>query len=235
MAEDKTNSAANDPSNPLSIAGHYNYTDRTLIDGLISAKYFVDYGFVTAVNSDKTVNVTHAIKQVMLDGTVMPDTQTSNVEVLFPQSASFGQSWTIAVGDLMMLVGFKDLVHLVASATNSSVPPVFSHYNTSNLKAIPISTKNALNPVCLFYESAGKIVLQNQSQSLMALIKSLIDEIKAINTKITNTTDVTTITAPPGGGPCYGSLTIPALAISSSDQSNLSTIESNFQQLLADS
>jgi len=111
-----------------------------------SSLFMVDYGVVTKINSDKTIDVQHVVNPVSINGTVLPPYKTTSVEVMYPQSACFGAYWPINVGDVVLLLGTKDFVSKTADVTAdvTGVPPkIFSHYQQRNLKAIPLSGKSS--------------------------------------------------------------------------------------------
>ena len=68
------------------------YTDRTLIESIVSSFFILDYGFIKTVNADKTVDVTHAKQLKTLDGKSLPATVTKNVEVLTIAGSGFSTS-----------------------------------------------------------------------------------------------------------------------------------------------
>ena len=117
----------------------YNLGD--IIRQNINAAFIVDYGVVTAVNSDKTVNVTHSALLTYINGDIAKPTTTNNVEVLFPASASFGQTWPIAKGDGVLLVGLKNPV-MTTEGIEAPTQPLseYPHYVQDTLKAIPLQT-----------------------------------------------------------------------------------------------
>ena len=47
-------------------------SDKDLIINILNNFFIVDYGYINKVNPDKTVNITHAAKPVLLDGTELP-------------------------------------------------------------------------------------------------------------------------------------------------------------------
>ncbi|WP_296017062.1 hypothetical protein [uncultured Treponema sp.] len=87
-----------------------NLSERDLITSILNSFYIVDYGYINKVNGDKTVNVTHAAKPVLTDGTELPETVTSNVEVLTVCGAGFSVQWDYKAGDKVLLLGLKSYV-----------------------------------------------------------------------------------------------------------------------------
>jgi hypothetical protein len=119
------------------------YTDRDIIDKIIESYYFIDYGIIDKVSDDKkTVDVIHAIKPVLMDDTIMDETVTKEVELLYPCCENFSINWEVKKDDLVLLVGTKDLVK-VDGLEEANKPKMYSHYQQENLKAIPFGTKTA--------------------------------------------------------------------------------------------
>lgn len=124
-------------------------TDKDLITAILSNFFIVDYGYINKVNPDKTINVTHAAKPVLMDGTELGETTTDNVEVLTIAGAGFSVQWDYKAKDKVLLLGLKDYVPKVNSVESAEVPKAFIHYNRSTLKAIPL---------CIFSNDAKVIV-----------------------------------------------------------------------------
>ena len=93
------------------------FTDRTLIESILGSFFILDYGIVKEVNGDKTINVLHAKKLTMLDGSVLPEMETRNIEVLTLSGAGFSIIWDIQKGDKVLLLGLKMQVEKTADVT----------------------------------------------------------------------------------------------------------------------
>ena len=168
----------------------YNLKDVILSN--IGATFFADYAIIDSVNSDKTINVVHATIPVLINGTVLPKTQTNNIEVLYPASAAFGMNWQLVKGDGVLLVGLKDYV----DSTNGIVEPteapnVFMHYVQNTMKAIPLQSVTApkvtINVVGSDLEinnmnTGGLIKIANASKSLRTLLDTLIGHVRDLTT-----------------------------------------------------
>ena len=154
----------------------YNMGD--IIRQTIAASFICDYGIVKAVNSDKTVDVTHAVQGQYIDGTNMPVTVTKSVEVVFPGSAGLAITWPIAVGDGVLLVGLKNFVNSTKSIQPPTNPPTeFPHYNQDTLKAIPL--QNIASPAfTINVDNAGLGQIKNASKSLFTVLQELIQGIQ---------------------------------------------------------
>lgn len=124
-------------------------SEKDLITAILANFFIVDYGYINKVNPDKTVNVTHAAKPVLMDGTELGETTTDNVEVLTIAGAGFSVQWDYKAKDKVLLLGFKDYVPKVDKVESAEVPKAFLHYNRSTLKAIPL---------CIFSDEAKVIV-----------------------------------------------------------------------------
>ncbi len=126
------------------------FSEKDLIINILNNFFIVDYGYINKVNGDKTINVTHSAKPVLLDGTELGETTTDNVEVLTVSGAGFSIQWDYKAGDKVLLLGLKDYVPKVAEVENAEVPKAFIHYDRTTIKAIPL---------CLFSDEAKVQVL----------------------------------------------------------------------------
>lgn len=121
-----------------SVLNAMSLSERDLITSILSSFFIVDYGYITAVNDDKTVNVTHAAKMVTNNGEELPATESDNIEVLTICGAGFSINWDYKPKDKVLLLGTKDYIESVADVENAEIPKAFSHYKRANLKAIPL-------------------------------------------------------------------------------------------------
>jgi len=117
-------------------------SERDMIVGLLGNFYIIDYGFVSKVNADGTVNVTHAKRQQTIEGVKLPETRTTNLEVLTLCGAGFSIQWDIEAGDQVLLLGLKDYIPQVAKVTQSTEQATFIHYSRDTMKALPLSIFN---------------------------------------------------------------------------------------------
>ena len=120
-------------------------SEKDLITNILNNFFIVDYGYINKVNADKTVNVTHAAKPVLLDGTELGETTTDNVEILTISGAGFSIQWDYKAGDKVLLLGLKDYIPNVDKVSKAEVPKVFLHYDRTTIKAIPL---------CIFSDKA---------------------------------------------------------------------------------
>lgn len=120
-------------------------SEKDLITNILRNFFIVDYGYINKVNVDKTINVTHAAKSVLLDGTELPETTTDNVEVLTVSGAGFSIQWDYKAGDQVLLLGLKDYVPKVNKVKKAEVSKAFCHYDRATIKAIPL---------CIFSDKA---------------------------------------------------------------------------------
>lgn len=142
------------------------YTERTLIESVLSSFYILDYGLIKTVNPDKTIDVVHAKKLKMLDGTELKQTVTRNVEVLTLAGAGFSITFDYKKGDKVLLLGFKNYIPKVEKVTSATETTDYQHYTRECLKAIPM---------CVFKDDAkatvvikdGKIELNGNSKQFV--------------------------------------------------------------------
>lgn len=125
------------------------FTDRDLITSLLTNFYIVDYGFVSKVNDDNTVNVTHATKLKTLDGVELPETKTNNIELLTLSTGQISINMNVKQGDKVVLLGLKNFVKKVKDVTISQPLETPQHYNRTTLKALPL---------CLFNDSSQVVI-----------------------------------------------------------------------------
>ncbi|MBR5775011.1 MAG: hypothetical protein IKY42_01955 [Bacteroidaceae bacterium] len=126
------------------------YTERTLIESVLSSFYILDYGLIKTVNPDKTIDVVHAKKLKMLDGTELKQTVTRNVEVLTLAGAGFSITFDYKKGDKVLLLGFKNYIPKVEKVTSATETTDYQHYTRECLKAIPM---------CVFKDDAKATVV----------------------------------------------------------------------------
>lgn len=113
------------------------YTDRDLIQAILNSYFIVDYGFITAVNADGTVNVAHAIRPTGRNGEELPEYKSYNVEFLTFTSKEFSLEIKPSTGDKVLLLGLKDYVQQVKNVDGSSKATATIHYNRATIKAVP--------------------------------------------------------------------------------------------------
>ena len=151
-----------------------NLSDRNVIDKYINQKDIIDYGIISKVNSDGTVDVRHAVKRVMATGEVIePFTETPRIEVLWPSSKEFSLKFKLSVGDRVLLVGLKASFPTV-NVTEPRPPSSNYHYSQETLKAIPACLYAASSEMIIEIES-GKMKLANKVNSLGAVLDELMD------------------------------------------------------------
>lgn len=136
-------------------------SEADIIRAILNSYFIVDYGYINKVNPDKTVNVTHAAKPVLINGTELPETTTDNVEVLTISGAGFSVQWDYKAKDKVLLLGLKDYVPSVDSVEQAEVPKAFIHYTRTNLKAIPLCLFNDEAKVNIVIEE-GKLTLNTE-------------------------------------------------------------------------
>lgn len=132
---------------------------RDVIEAIVSNKFIVDYGYINKVYPDKTVDVTHSAKPVLLDGTELPETVTHNVEVLVPCGAGLSVRFDWRAGDKVLLLGLKDFVPEADKVTEAKAPKSTVHYSRATLKAIPLCVFDADADTTVDVEN-GKVTIE---------------------------------------------------------------------------
>ncbi len=128
-----------------SILAAERYTDRDLIESILSSYFIVDYGFIKTINEDNTVDVVHAKLLKTLDGKNLSPTITKRIEMLTLSAAGFALKVDYKKGDKVLLLGLKDYVPKTADVTQVTETKAYMHYTRETLKAIPL---------CVFNEDA---------------------------------------------------------------------------------
>ena len=128
-----------------SILAAERYTDRDLIESILSSFFIVDYGFIKNINEDNSVDVVHAKRLKTLDDKILSATITKRIEVLTLSAAGFALSVDYKKGDKVLLLGLKDFVPKTGDVTQATETTVYLHYTRETLKALPL---------CIFNEDA---------------------------------------------------------------------------------
>lgn len=115
-----------------------NLNERDLIAAILASFYIVDYGYINKVNPDKTVNVTHAVKEKLWNGTELPETVTEDVQVLTICGAGFSVNFDYKAGDRVLLLGLRNYIDDVTKVSSAQPSDVYIHYNRASIKAIPL-------------------------------------------------------------------------------------------------
>lgn len=165
-----------DLANPLNIFDFLKISPRQVIDSVIADAFFADYGIVTAVHNKTTVDVQHAVLSVTRPGITAPAIVldalvTTGVEILWTSMGGLSITGTVKVGDLVLLVGLRDLLPSTKGVVAPAQPPEFWHYSQQTLKAIPLSGVTTTD--VQFGEDSGKAFLRNASASLFTLLDTL--------------------------------------------------------------
>lgn len=142
------------------------FTERTLIESILASHYIVDYGFIKAVNTDKTIDVTHAKQLKTLDGESLKATVTKNVEVLTLCGGGFSFTFDYKKGDKVLLLGLKDYVPKVEDVTSATETTAYLHYTRETIKAIPLCVFNGDAKATVVVKD-GKIELNGNSKQFV--------------------------------------------------------------------
>lgn len=142
-------------------------TDKDLITSILNNYFILDYGYINKVNPDKTVNITHAIKPTLTNGTELPETTTDNVEVLTLSGAGFSLQFDYKAKDRVLILGLKDYIEKVEDVSQAVAAKSFIHYNRSTIKVLPL---------CLFNDEAKvKLVVKDGKMTINTEDKLLLD------------------------------------------------------------
>lgn len=128
--------------NGNSIAFAQTYTERTLIESILSSYYILDYGFIKAVNTDETIDVTHAKQLKTYDNQSLKATVTTGVEVLTLCGGGFSFKFDYKKGDKVLLLGLKNYIPKVNDVTQATETTAYLHYTRETMKAIPLCVFN---------------------------------------------------------------------------------------------
>lgn len=119
------------------------YSDKDLIDRVISNYFIVDYGYISKVNADKTVDVTHATLPKLATGQNLQPMKTPRVELLTLSASNFALDVKPAEGDKVLLLGLKNLVQKVDEVTSATEMKTVIHYSRETMKALPLCVFNS--------------------------------------------------------------------------------------------
>lgn len=118
------------------------FTDRDVIEAVVNSYFIIDYGVITKVNADDTVNVTHAKIQELMDGTQLPALETKNIELLTLSCGAFSININAKSGDKVLLLGLKDYVPAVDDVSGATKQDAYMHYKRDTMKALPLCVFN---------------------------------------------------------------------------------------------
>ena len=127
-------------------------TERDLIESIINSYFFIDYGTITKVNSDKTVNVQHAKIPVLENGKKLKALQSNNIELLTLSGENFSFNAGTKEGDKVLLLGLKDYIEKVSDVSGADEQTAYVHYKRDSLKAFPLCTFNGESKVTVTVE-----------------------------------------------------------------------------------
>ena len=118
------------------------YTEKTLIESILCSFYILDYGYIQKINADKTVDVVHAKRIKMLDGTNLQPTISKQIEMLTLSGGGFSFSFDYKKGDKVLLLGLKNYIPKVEEVTSASETKTYQHYSRETMKALPLALFN---------------------------------------------------------------------------------------------
>lgn len=168
------------------------FSDRDLITSVINTFYILDYGFVSTVNDDGTVDVTHAKRLKTRYGDSLDPTKTKSVELLTLSGKGFSINWDIKQGDQVLLLGLKDYIPSVEDVTSATETTVYLHYTRETLKAFPLSVFNDEAKVTVSIEDGsiemgaeGDLTADIQGDSSVTIEGDATDEVDGDYSKTT--------------------------------------------------
>lgn len=118
------------------------FTDRDLIESILTSFYIVDYGFIKKVNVDKTVDVVHAKILKTMRGESLRPTTTKALEVLTISCGGFALQVDYKPGDKVLLLGLKDYVPKTQQVAMATETTTYLHYTRETMKALPLCVFN---------------------------------------------------------------------------------------------
>ena len=191
-------------------------TERDLIESIINSYFFIDYGTITKVNSDKTVNVQHAKIPVLENGKKLKALQSNNIELLTLSGENFSFNAGTKEGDKVLLLGLKDYIEKVSDVSGAGEQSAYVHYKRDSLKAFPLCTFNGEAKVTVTVEDdslkikvAKKIELNGNSKNFVTW-KELNDALQTLWAAIqthTHTVSTTGTGVATAGGVTIGEVT----------------------------
>ena len=125
-----------------SIFLHEKLSEKNLIESVLASHYIIDYGFIKKVNSDETIDVTHAKQLKTIEGESLKATVTTNVQVLTFCGGGFSFKFDYKKGDKVLLLGLKNYVEKVEDVNSATETTAYMHYSRETLKAIPMCIFN---------------------------------------------------------------------------------------------
>lgn len=138
------------------------FSEKTLIESILASFYILDYGYIKAVNQDKTVNVVHAKRLKTYDGQSLNPTETDDVEVLTVSAGGFAFKFDYKKGDKVLLLGLKDYIPKVSKVTSATETTSYQHYSRETIKALPLDVFSDKAKVVITVEN-GKLTIANSS------------------------------------------------------------------------
>ena len=209
-------------------------TDRDLITSILNSYYIIDYGYINKVNPDKTVNVTHAIKPTLTNGTELPETTTDNVEVLTLSGAGFSLQLDYKAKDRVLILGLKDYIEKIEDVSQAVVAKAFVHYNRSTIKVLPLCLFNdeakvtmAVKDGKMTINTEDKLLLNGNNLGGLTKAKELKNQLEVMSTRIDTIISALELSPViPGDGGLTYKESITA-ALSGLPKENFSNIESN--------
>lgn len=209
-------------------------TDRDLITSILNSYYIIDYGYINKVNPDKTVNVTHAIKPTLTNGTELPETTTDNVEVLTLSGAGFSLQLDYKAKDRVLILGLKDYIEKVEDVSQAVVAKAFIHYNRSTIKVLPLCLFNdeakvtiAVKDGKMTINTEDKLLLNGDNLGGLTKAKELKNQLDVMSSRIDAIINAlsNSPTTPQDGGASYKAGIV--TAISGLPKEDFTQIESN--------
>lgn len=117
-------------------------TDRDIIKSIVNSCYILDYGLVSKVNADKTVDVIHAKIPVLVGGKVLQQIETKGLEVLTVAGGGFSFVFDIKKGDKVLLLGLKNYIKSVGDVDSATETKTALHYSRETMKVFPLCVFN---------------------------------------------------------------------------------------------
>ena len=157
----------------MSLQDFFSVSEYKKIFSVIQNSFINDYGIITSINGDGTVNVNHVILQNFYGQPIQTPITTFNIELLSISSSSLFIDSNPQVGDSVLLVGLKSFVPSTVRPLNPIPPLNPDSYSQATMKAIALSAISNTSSVQIRAEQSGTLRIRNATTSLFSILNNL--------------------------------------------------------------